>query len=104
MKKIGVLLILVLIAACSPTTVNVTEEKDPEKLYNLGMKALKDEDYLEAGDAFGELRKRFSQSSFFALAELRAADVEYNQDNFAEAASLYDNFVQLFPTHPEAPY
>jgi outer membrane protein assembly factor BamD len=91
------------LCGCS-STVDVSKENDPQKLYDFGMKALKKGDYLEATDAFGEIKKRFSQSRFFALSELRAADNEFDQGNFAEAAALYENFVELYPTHAEAAY
>ena len=92
------------LTACSSTDVDLSKEKDPEKLYEYGVKVLKDKDYLEAQDVFAEIKKRFSQSRFFAMAELRAADLEYDQGNYAEAALLYENFVELYPTHQEAAY
>lgn len=95
---------LLLIAACSTTSVDLTREKDPQKLYEYGVKSLNEGDYLEADDVFAEIKKRFSQSSYFALAELRVADLTYTQGNFAEAALLYESFVELYPTHPEAAY
>lgn len=95
---------LYMVTACSTRSVDLSQEKDPKKLYDYGMKVLKDEDYLEAQDVFAEIKKRFSQSSFFALAELRAADLEFEQGSYAEAALLYENFVELYPTHPEAAY
>lgn len=108
-KKIGFHSLLAvfsayLLAACSTASVDLSKERDPKKLYDYGVQALKDEDYLEAQDVFAEIKKRFSQSSFFALAELRAADLEFDQGSYAEAALLYENFVELYPTHPEAAY
>ena len=98
------LLILIFWTGCASNKVNVAAEKDPQRLYNFGVEALKNGDYLEATDAFAEIKKRFSQSHFFALSELRTADNEYDQGNFAEAAATYENFVELYPTHPEAAY
>lgn len=104
-EKIAVLFILLLVVGCSSSSsVDLTQERDPKKLYEYGVKVLKDEDYLEAQDVFAEIKKRFSQSSFFALAELRAADLEFDQENYSEAALLYENFVELYPNHPEASY
>ncbi len=96
--------VVFVMTSCSSTAVDVSTEKDPAKLYQEGVKALKDNDYLTAQDVFSEIKKRFSQSRYFALAELRAADLEFDQENYAEAAVLYENFVELNPNHPEAPY
>ncbi|MEZ4813910.1 MAG: outer membrane protein assembly factor BamD [Bdellovibrionota bacterium] len=107
-KKISIqffsLVAIYLLASCSSTSVDLTKERDPKKLYDYGVKSLKDEDYLEAQDVFAEIKKRFSQSAYFALAELRAADLEFDQGNYAESALLYENFVELYPTHSEAAY
>lgn len=92
------------LSACASSSVDLSKEKDPQKLYEYGVKVLKEEDYLEAQDVFAEIKKRFSQSRYFALAELRAADLEFDQESYAEAALLYENFVELYPNHPEAAY
>lgn len=92
------------LASCASNSVDIANEKNPQKLYDHGEKALKEGDYLEAHDAFSEIRKRFSQSQYFALAELGLADNEFSQDNFAEAASLYGSFVELYPNHKKASY
>lgn len=104
MKKLFPYFAILFVAACASSDVDLTKERDPEKLYRYGVKALKDEDYLEAEDVFAEIKKRFSQSRFFALAELRAADLEFDQGNYSEAALLYENFVELYPAHEEAAY
>jgi len=96
--------VLLFLASCASDRVDVANEKNPQKLYEHGEKALKEGDYLEANDAFSEIRKRFSQSQYFALAELGSADNEFSQDSFAEAAALYGNFVELYPNHKKAAY
>jgi outer membrane protein assembly factor BamD (BamD/ComL family) len=45
------------LTACSSTDVDLSKEKDPEKLYEYGVKVLKDKDYLEAQDVFAEIKK-----------------------------------------------
>jgi outer membrane protein assembly factor BamD len=96
--------LLFLLVSCSSNSIDIANEKNPQKLYEHGEKALKEGDYLEAHDAFSEIRKRFSQSQYFALAELGSADNEFAQDNFAEAAALYGSFVELYPNHKKAAY
>lgn len=102
--QIGILSYLLLINASCSTMEDYTKYNDPEKIYSSGTKLLKNKDYLEAQEAFGEIRKRFPQSRFAPLAELRNADLEFDQDNYTEAAALYDVFGELYPTHAEADY
>jgi outer membrane protein assembly factor BamD len=99
-----IIFLLFFLASCASDHVDIANEKNPQKLYEHGEKALKEGDYLEAHDAFSEIRKRFSQSQYFALAELGSADNEFFQDNFAEAAAIYGNFVELYPNHKRAAY
>ena len=86
------------------TQVPVTEVKNAETLYERGFKQLKKKNYIYAEDAFNEVRRRFPQSRFVALSELRMADMFFERDLFNQAASLYGSFVDLYPQHKEAPY
>jgi len=90
------------VAACSSNKLK--ESDSPEVVYNEGVRLLEKEDYLEATDFFNEVRRRFPQSRFAALSELKSADLEFRQDHYPEAAAAYGVFIELFPTHKEAPY
>ncbi len=88
------------LSSCSST--NLKESNNPEVVYNEGARLLKDHDYLIAEEYFSEVRRRFPQSRFAVLSQLASADLEYEQDNFLEAATAYGFFVDQFPRHEQA--
>jgi outer membrane protein assembly factor BamD len=90
------------LAACSST--NVKNSEDPEVIYTEAVKLIDKDYHLEAKELLDELRRRFPQSRFAVLADLRAADSEFAQERFTEAAAAYSVFVELYPKHPEADY
>lgn len=104
MKKLGfIFACTLLIASCASDKLKHSD--NPETVYNEGVRLLeKEKDYLIATEFFNEVRRRFPQSRFATLSELKQADLEYDQDNFTEAAALYGVFVKLYPTHPQADY
>lgn len=91
-----------MLSSCSST--NLKSSEDPQVLYNEAVRLSGKDRYLEAGEYLAELKRRFPQSRFVALADLKTADMEFEQDNFAEAAAAYGVFVELFPNHSEAAY
>lgn len=96
------LLLLLLVVGCSSNELKHSE--NPEIIFNEGKRLLDNGSYLESKEFFDEVRHRFPQSRFAALAELRSADIDFQQDNFTEAAAAYGVFLDLYPTHPEAAY
>lgn len=92
----------ILIAGCS--TDSLRNSDDPEVIYNGALDTIKRERYLEADELLKEIRTRFPQSRFAALAEVRGGDILFSQENFVEAAATYGAFVELYPRHPEADY
>ncbi|MBS1984689.1 MAG: outer membrane protein assembly factor BamD [Bdellovibrionales bacterium] len=91
-----------LFAGCSSDSVK--DSDNPEVIYNAAMKYIDRERYIDATDHFNEIRHRFPQSRFAALAELRTGDMEFKQENYTEAAAAYKVFVELYPNHAEAAY
>ena len=75
-----------------------------EELYLQGVDALSDEDFLSATERFRSVKTKYVYTRFAALAELRLADVQYDQGRFSEAISLYQSFIQGRPNHREVPY
>jgi len=96
------LLLALLLAACTSNSVKTSE--NPEEIYNAAVKLIDESSYLEASEHLGELKTRFPQSRFAALADLKTADMEFKQENYTEAAAAYGVFVELYPTHADAPY
>lgn len=91
-----------ILAACASDSVKNSE--DPKVIYDAAVKFIDDERYLDAIDHLNEVRHRFPQSRYAALAELRTGDMEFKQENYVEAAAAYKVFVELYPTHADAPY
>ena len=75
-----------------------------EELYLQGVDALKDQDYLTATERFRVVKTKHVYTSYAALAELKLADVQFEQGRYIEAISLYELFIQGRPNHKEVPY
>lgn len=69
------------------------------KNYQLGMKKLGEEDWIESAKYFTFVKARFPYSKFAVLAELRLADTEFGSESFAEAIDSYKLFMKFHPTH-----
>lgn len=101
-KRLTLGLVFVLSACASD---KLKRSDNPEVVYNEGVRLLEeDNDYLMATEFLNEVRRRFPQSRFATLAELKQADLEYVQDNYIEASALYGVFVKLYPNHPQADF
>lgn len=103
-KLLSILTVAIVLSFYSCASNELKNSDNPEIVYNEAVRLLEDNSYLEASDFFAELRRRFPQSRFSILAELRSADMDFNQSNFIEAAAGYGVFVDLYPKHKEAPY
>jgi outer membrane protein assembly factor BamD len=83
-----------------------------EDYFNQGLKVLEGSsrlfftqvDYPAAIAAFQEVITNFPFSEYATLAELKVADAYFAQRKFEEAASFYQDFIELHPTHPQVPY
>lgn len=78
--------------------------KTAEDDYRAGEEELKSRSYPEATKFFEHVRNKYPFSRFAALADLRLADVKYEQNLFLEAAESYQQFVQLHPNHEQVDY
>lgn len=64
----------------------------------------RDVDYNQAIELFQEVIDNYPYSDYATLAELRIADIHFDQGNYEEALSYYQDFVELHPNHPRVPY
>ncbi len=64
----------------------------------------RDVDYNQAIELFQEVIDNYPYSDYATLAELRIADIHFDQENYEEALSYYQDFVELHPNHPRVPY
>jgi outer membrane protein assembly factor BamD len=72
------------------------------RAYEEAMVAFKDRDWLEAQARLRDVRRRFSFSEYSPLAQLRLADIEFEQEKWIEAISAYKGFNRENPRHPQA--
>jgi len=64
----------------------------------------RDVDYDQAIELFQEVIDNYPYSEYATLAELRIADIHFDRENYEEALSYYQDFVELHPNHPRVPY
>ena len=63
--------------------------------------AVDDHDCLTAAPLLERVRREYPYSRYAALAELRSADCELEQQHYTEAIRAYRAFIRQRPTHPE---
>jgi outer membrane protein assembly factor BamD len=95
------LLSCLLLPACAtsddgkPINFSLTAKQNYEK----GLADLKDENYPEALRYFTYVKQKFPFSKYAALAELAAADTEFERGSYQEAIDAYKSFMRLHPKH-----
>ena len=95
------LLSCLLLPACAtsddgkPINFSLTAKQNYEK----GLADLKDENYPEALRYFTYVKQKFPFSKYAALAELAAADTEFERGSYQEAIDAYKSFLRLHPKH-----
>jgi len=96
-----VLLSCLLLPACAtsddgkPINFSLTAKENYEK----GLAELKEENYAEALRYFTYVKQKFPFSKFAALAELAAADTEFDRGSYQESIDAYKSFQRLHPKH-----
>ncbi|MCA9602615.1 MAG: outer membrane protein assembly factor BamD [Polyangiales bacterium] len=78
--------------------------EDAQIAYEEAMDSFRDEDCLEAGPLFRDVRRKYPYSRFASLAELRSADCLFIDGKYSEAVQAYRQFVRNRPSHSEVPY
>ncbi len=91
------------------------EEEVPsaEAYYQRGLEILEgrrvllffhDVDYDKAVELFQEVIDNYPYSEQATQAELKIADIHFDRGRYEEAASYYQDFVELHPNHPSVAY
>ena len=102
LKLFFTIITIVFLSACSTREKIEANIENPAGLYQLAKVLAEDEDYIEASEILNDLRVRFPQSRYAAESELLLAGIEFDQENYLEAAALYGVFVELYPRHKKA--
>jgi outer membrane protein assembly factor BamD len=107
-------LTMTLFSACASSAPPVDEEVPSAEGYYLaalekleGQRSFiffRDVDFPKAIELFQEVIDNYPYSEYATLAELRIADVHFERENYEEAASYYQDFVELHPTNEQVPY
>jgi len=104
--KLSIVIIPVLffltLSSCS--TPRPKGETEAEILYKEAQGLAKDGRYILATEKLNLIRSKYPYSYYATFAELMAADVLYDQENYAEAAAAYIVFKDFHPRHQKADY
>jgi outer membrane protein assembly factor BamD len=92
------------LGACAKSVPAVKYESQAEQEYAAGVDALDGRDFPDAQKILERVRTKYPYSKYGALAELRLADLRYEQGKFIEAADAYQTFVKIHPSSPQVDY
>jgi len=96
------------LSACSTKHVSLGGEikhgKTAEENYQAGMELMAKESWPEAQKFFEFVKTKYPFSKFASLADLRLADLKFEQKLYAEAIEAYTQFMKLRPTSDELDY
>lgn len=76
--------------------------ENARRAYEDALALFKDKDWQEAGTALREVRRKFAFSEYAPLAQLRLADIEFEQEKWTEAIGAYKAFLRENPKHGES--
>jgi outer membrane protein assembly factor BamD len=75
-----------------------------ERAFKDAAREKQDQNYIEATRLFEYVRNNFPYSQYAALSELGLADMSYDREDYAAAATAYQDFVKAHPSHTKADY
>jgi outer membrane protein assembly factor BamD len=90
------------IAGVGRATLTYTE--DARAAYLQALDAFKARNWEDARALFTEVRKLFAYSRYARLAELRLADIDFEQSKYSDAVASYRDFVQNHRSDREVEY
>lgn len=74
---------------------------DAKRKYEEALEEFKARNWLEATQLMREVKRKYSYSKYAKLAELRIADVDYEQEKYADAIRAYRQFIHDHRSDPE---
>jgi outer membrane protein assembly factor BamD len=92
------------LASCAKKAPAVKYESQAEEDYSIGVAELEDRNFGDAQRMLERVRTKYPYSKYGALAELRLADLRYEQGKFVEAADAYQTFAKIHPSNPDVDY
>jgi outer membrane protein assembly factor BamD len=94
---------LLVLGACG-TTEEPYVERPVNELYNQAMDDLEAGDDRKAAKLFDEVERQHPYSSWATKAQLMAAYAHYRANEYDEAVSALDRYIELHPANPDVPY
>jgi outer membrane protein assembly factor BamD len=82
----------------------LTYTDDARLAYAEAMKSYRAKEWEDAKALFGEIKKLFTYSRYARLAELRLADIEFEQEKFSDAITAYRDFITSHKSDPDIEY
>ncbi|MSP48894.1 MAG: outer membrane protein assembly factor BamD [Alphaproteobacteria bacterium] len=101
--RFALLALPLVLAACGDKPEPYVE-KPVEELYNTAMNSLEDRIYLKAARQFEEVERQHPYSAWATKAQLMSAFSFYQANKYDDALSSLDQFIELHPSHRDAPY
>jgi outer membrane protein assembly factor BamD len=87
-----------------PRHAALTYSDDARSSYNEALKSFKAREWEDAKALFTDIKKLFPYTRYARLSELRLADIEFEQEKFAESVTAYREYVQNHKNDPEIEY
>jgi outer membrane protein assembly factor BamD len=78
--------------------------ENARRAYEAALDEYKDRSWESATSMFEQVKREYSYSRYARLAELRLADIAYEQQKFPEAVTAYRTFVHDHPNDADAAY
>jgi outer membrane protein assembly factor BamD len=82
----------------------LTYTDDARLAYAEAMRSYNAKEWEDAKALFGEIKKLFAYSRYARLAELRLADIEFEQEKFSDAITAYRDFITAHKSDPDIEY
>ena len=86
------------------STATLTYTEDARAAYAEAMVAFNDKEWEDAKALMQEVKRLFAYSRYARLAELRIADIEFEQEKYTDAIAAYREFVQNHRSDREVEY
>lgn len=78
--------------------------EDAKKAYDKAVEAFLDKDWEEAKVLFGEVKRKYAYTKWAREAELRLADIDFEQEKYTTAITGYRSFAHDHRTDEGVPY
>ncbi len=82
----------------------LTVERPAEEIFNEATEADKNGEFTKAITLFSEVERQHPYSDFATQAQIRQAEVAYDNLKYDDAIMALDRFVELHPGHPNVDY